>query len=312
VNLRYDHMVDLKESPVAPSKIKIALISLVMGVVMAFAVPFLIEYLDYTLSNLEEVEATFQMRGLGIIPQMATELDHPLLLDVASDGDERNLVENFRVVRTNLMAMGTISKPAHVTMVTSAMPKEGKTVVSSNLAISFGQTGMRTLLVDTDLRRGRLHRLFGLRKSPGLSDHLLDKVTLEEAIRPSGKENLWILSAGQHIESGTELLGSAKFTDLMQLLRSRYDRIIMDTPPVLGLSETSVLQSQVDGILFVIWSGRTPIRNMKTAIDILSANGANFYGFILNRLDLSATMNYYQYYYYSSDYYHSYHALENA
>jgi Mrp family chromosome partitioning ATPase len=98
----------------------------------------------------------------------------------------------------------------------------------------------------------------------------------------------------------------------MARLRSQYDRIIVDTPPVLGLSETSVLQNQVDGVLFVIWSGRTPIRNMKTAIDILSANGANFYGFILNRLDLSATTNYYQYYYYSSDYYHNYHVLENV
>jgi capsular exopolysaccharide synthesis family protein len=208
--------------------------------------------------------------------------------------------------------MGTLSKPAHVTMVTSAMPKEGKTVVSSNLAISFGQTGSRTLLMDTDLRRGRLHRLFGLRKSPGLSDFLMEKVPLEVAIRPSGKENVSILSAGEHVESGTELLGSSKFGDLMLQLRSSYERIIVDTPPVLGLSETSVLQSHMDGVLFVIWSGRTPIRNMKTAIDILSANGANFYGFILNRLDLNATTNYYQYYYYSSDYYHSYHALENA
>lgn len=312
VNLRYDHMVELKENPVAPNKFKLALLSLIAGMILAFVVPFLIEYLDYTLSNLEEVEATFQMRGLGIIPQMTHETDQPVLLDVTSDGDERNLVENFRVVRTNLLAMGTISKPAHVTMVTSAMPKEGKTVVSSNLAISFGQTATRTLLIDTDLRRGRLHRLFGLRKSPGLSDYLLDKVPLEEAIRPSGKENLSILSAGQHVESGTELLGSAKFSELMQRLRGEYERIVVDTPPVLGLSETSVLQSQVDGVLFVIWSGRTPIRNMKTAIDILSANGANFYGFILNRLDLTATTNYYQYYYYSSDYYHSYHALENA
>ena len=197
-------------------------------------------------------------------------------------------------------------------MITSSMPKEGKTVVASNLAISFGQSGARTLLLDTDLRRGRLHRLFGLRKSPGLSDYLLDKVPLEEAIRPSGKENLSILSAGQHIESGTELLGSPKFADLMVKARSQYDRIIVDTPPVLGLSETSILQNEVDGVLFVIWSGRTPIRNVKTAIDLLASNGANFYGFILNRLDLSTTTNYYQYYYYSSEYYHSYHMLENA
>jgi succinoglycan biosynthesis transport protein ExoP len=312
VNLRYGHTVEVRKKPVAPNKLKLALLSFLFGLVLAFAVPFLIEYLDYTLSNLEEVEATFQMRGLGIIPQVPHELDHPILLDISGDGGERNLIENFRIVRTNLLAMGALSKPAHVIMVTSAVPKEGKTVVSSNLAISFGQTGARTLLIDTDLRRGRLHRLFGLRKSPGLSDILLDKASVAEAIRPSGKENVSILSAGQHVESGTELLGSSKFADLMTRFRSEYDRIIVDTPPVLGLSETSVLQSQVDGVLFVIWSGRTPIRNMKTAIDILAANGANFYGFILNRLDLSTTTNYYQYYYYSSDYYHSYHALENV
>ena len=312
VNLRFDHYIATPADPVSPNKANMCLFALVAGIALAFIIPFLIEYLDYTLSNLEEVEATFQLRGLGIIPQIPHETDEPMLLTVGAERDERNLIENFRVVRTNLLAMGTLTKAAQVTMVTSSMPKEGKTVVSSNLAISFGQTGARTLLVDTDLRRGRLHRLFGFRKSPGLADYLLGKVTLDEAIRPTGKDNLSVLSAGQHLESGTEMLGSPKFAELMATLRTRYDRIIVDTPPVLGLSETSVLQPHVDGVLFVIWSGRTPIRNMKTAIDILSANGANLYGFILNRLDLTATTNYYQYYYYSSDYYHSYHALENA
>ena len=311
VNLQYMGLLQSRTDPVSPNKFNLVVFSLVAGFIMALAVPFLIEYLDFTLSNLEEVEATFQMRGLGIVPQFTDQGGKALLLDVGSDGGDHNLIENFRVVRTNLIAMGTLSKPPHVTMITSAMPKEGKTVVSSNLAISFAQMGENTLLIDTDIRRGRLHRLFGLRKSPGLSDLLLGKVSLEDALR-RGKENLTVLSAGEHLESGTELLSSQKFTDLMLELRRRYERIIVDTPPVLGLSETSILQNHVDGILFVIWSGRTPIRNMKTALDILQANGANFYGFILNRLDLSSTANYYQYYYYSSEYYHSYHALENA
>ena len=305
-------IVDLKTDPVSPSKLNLLVFSLAAGLVLAFAVPFLIEYLDFTLSNMEEVETTFQMRGLGIVPQLTNSGGNPMLLGVGDENGDRNLVENFRVVRTNLIAMGTLSKAPHVTMITSAMPKEGKTVISSNLAISFNQMGEKTLLIDTDLRRGRLHRLFGLRKSPGLSDVLMGKVSLEDGLRPAGKDGLTILSAGEHLESGTELLSSAKFADLMVELRGRYERIIMDTPPVLGLSETSILQNYVDGVLFVIWSGRTPIRNMKTAIDILQSNGANFYGFILNRLDLTATANYYQYYYYSSDYYHSYHALENA
>ena len=312
VNLQYMGILTESANPVSPNKANLFIFSLALAILLAFGIPFLIEYLDYTLSNLEEVETTFQMRGLGVVPQFSTGSNAPVLLGVSDQGGDGNLVENFRLIRTNLLAMGTLSKAPQVTMITSAMPKEGKTVISSNLAVSFVQMGEKTLLIDTDLRRGRLHRLFGLRKSPGLSDVLLGKVPLEDALRPGGQSGLTILSAGQHLESGTELLGSNKFNDLMQTLRGRYERIIMDTPPVLGLSETSILQHNVDGVLFVILSGRTPIRNMKTALDILAANGANFYGFILNRLDLSSTANYYQYYYYSSDYYHSYHALENA
>jgi len=312
INLEYLGLMEQKDTPVSPNRFRIVLIAFFLGGVLGIGVPLLIEYLDHTISNVEQVETTFQMRGLGIIPQItASESERPALLNLEAS-DERNLVENFRVIRTNLLSMGTLTKNPCVIMTTSAMPKEGKTVVSSNLAISFAQMGAKTLIIDTDLRRGRLHRLFGLRKSPGLSNVLLNRITLDEALRPTGKEGLTIMTAGEHLETGTELLGSEKFTNLMQELRGRYDRVIMDTPPVLGLSETSILQNHVDGVLFVIWSGRTPIRNMKTAIDMLQANGANFYGFVLNRLDLSATTNYYQYYYYSNDYYHSYHALENA
>jgi capsular exopolysaccharide synthesis family protein len=312
VNLQYLGIADLKPEPVSPNRVKFGIMSLLLGLGLAVAVPFLIEYLDFTLSNMNEVEATFQMRGLGIIPQLEKQENQPSLINISNAEGEHDLVENFRLVRTNLLAMGALSKAPDVLMITSAMPREGKTVVSSNLALSFAQMGEKVLLVDTDLRRGRLHRLFGLRKSPGLSDLLLDKVTLPEVLRPSGAENLAILSAGEHLQLGTELLGSQKFTDLMRELRGRYDRIIMDTPPVLGLSETSILQNHVDGVLFVIWSGRTPIRTMKTAVDILASNGANFYGFVLNRLDLTSMPNYYQYYYYSSDYYHSYHSTESV
>lgn len=314
VNLHYGRLLEARADPVSPNRGRLAALSLAAGLALALIVPFLIEYLDFTLTNIEQVEATFRIRGLGIVPQLSRD-ENSFLLSGGGQPDPDgtlNVVESFRLVRTNLLAMGSLSKPPHVMMVTSAMPREGKTIVSSNLAVSFGQMNERTLLVDTDLRRGRLHLLFGLRKSPGLSDVLMGKVPLEDALRPSGKENLTILSAGQHLEFGTELLGSAKFTELMQELRGRYDRIIVDTPPVLGLSETSILQNHVDGILFVIWSGRTPIQTVKTAVDILSANNANFYGFVLNRLDLSSTANYYQYYYYSSEYYQTYHALENV
>src|SRR5258708_3435688 len=154
------------------------------------------------MTNIEEVEHSFRLRGLGVVPQ--TETTETFLAVDQDPTQKHGLVENFRVIRTNMLSMGALSKPPHVVMVTSAMHKEGKTVVSSNLAASFALTGAKTLLIDTDLRRGRLHRLFGYRKEPGLSNVLLGECTLEEAFRPTAQENLTVLSAGRHLTSGTE------------------------------------------------------------------------------------------------------------
>ena len=311
VNLQFLDVTECPLAPVSPQPIRLLLLALVGGLALSVGVPFLIESLDHTVSSIEEVESTFQIRGLGIIPQISSvEQERPVLL--GSDNGDRNLVENFRVVRTNLLSIGSRSNEPRVIMITSSMPKEGKTVVSSNLALSFSTMGAKTLLLDTDLRRGRLHRLFGLRKGPGLSELLFEKATMEEACRPSGKEGLTIMTSGQHVDAGAEMMGTPRFAEIMSELRKRFDRIIIDTPPVLGLSETSIIQAHSDGVLFVIWGGHTPTRNMKVAVESLQANGANIYGFILNRLDLTATTNYYQYYYYSNDYYHNYHAIENA
>lgn len=310
INLKYAGLLEVRDDPVSPNRLRITLLSLAAGLALALGVPFLIEYLDHTMTNLEEVEHSFRLRGLGVVPQTpATDMFLPA--SETDDTTKHGLVENFRVIRTNVLSMGALSKPPHVVMVTSAMPKEGKTVVSSNLAASFALTGAKTLLIDTDLRRGRLHRLFGYRKEPGLSNVLLGEATLEEALRPSPQENLTVLSAGRHLDNGTELLGSPRFAAFLSSLRGQFDRIVIDTPPVLGLSETSIMQNLVDGVLFVIWTGHTPVRGVKSAIETLRANGANFYGFVLNRLDLNATQNYYQYYYYSHDYYYQ-HAIESA
>ncbi len=313
VNFSFGGLAEVNGMPVSPNRFSLLVFTTILGLGLGLGIPFLIEYLDHTLSNLEQVESTFQLRGLGIVPKLES-ADNTVAMMAPDQPKQTHMLENFRVIRTNLLSMGSVTKPPHVMMVTSAMPTEGKTVVSSNLALSFAQTGAKTLLIDTDFRRGRLHRLFGYRKQPGLSGVLLGQHTLEEAIRPTSHENLFIVSAGQHLETGTELLGSQQFKDAMVTLRQRFDRIVVDTPPVLGLSETSVIQSQIDGVLFVIWSGHTPLKAVKAAIEMLQSNGANFYGFILNRLDLSASANYYQYYYYSHDYYYHYtpRPLENV
>ena len=195
-------------------------------------------------------------------------------------------------------------------MVASAMPKEGKTAISSNLALSFADKGEKTLLIDCDLRRGRQHRVFGLSASPGLSNIFLEKATLAETCRPSGHENLDLLTCGKHVSGTTDALGDQVFEDLLAELRQRYQRIVIDTAPVLGLAETSTMQRMIDGVVFVISSNHTPIRSVKAAVEMLQANGANFFGFVLNRIDLSTATNYYKYYYYSYQYYDNYQTVE--
>ena len=292
VGLAYGGLLQLNNEPVSPNRWKILLFSLLVGGLLAVGAPLFIEYFDQTISSLEQVETTLQIRGLGIVPKFNGEPRHRALMD--RDGNSA-LIESFRVIRTNLLSIGALSKAPHVTMITSALPKEGKTIVSSNLAMSFAQTETRTLLIDTDLRRGRMHRLFGYRKVPGLSNVLLDEVSFAEAIRPTPHKHLFVLVAGRHLDAGTVLLGSDKFGKLIAQLREEYDRIVVDTPPVLGLQETSVLRRHVDGVLFVIRSNRTPIRTTKAAIEVLQSNSANFYGLVLNHLDLGESYSHAQF-----------------
>lgn len=310
VILRYaGYSEPLRDYPISPNRMKLMIYSILVGLALAVAVPFLIEYLDSRVSDVEQVEETLRIRGLGVVPKIEEHENDGLYL-LGDQKPDYHLQENFRVIRTNLVINSETASLPQVIVVTSAMPQEGKTVVSSNLAMSFAMKGEKTLLIDADLRRGRLHRLFGAHNKPGISDVLRDKKPLEEAFRTTGHENLTLLTCGKHLNSASELLDSPSFVRLMEELRQKYQRIIVDTPPVLGLAETAIIQRISDGVLFVIWSEFTPMRNVKAAIQSLQTNGAKFCGFVLNRLDFHALGNRYKYFYYAPNYYTNYKAIE--
>ncbi|MBI5799332.1 MAG: polysaccharide biosynthesis tyrosine autokinase [Verrucomicrobia bacterium] len=295
--------------PVSPNRLNVTLMFLGIGIALGLGVPFLLEFMDQTVTNVEKMEEATNIRGLGLIPDFEDTVAeaYPLIF---SDGVANpDLIENFRVVRTNLLSSAATSKFPQVIMITSTSPKEGKTVVASNLAMSFAQMGEKTLILDANLRRGIQHHLFGSRSSPGVSNVLVEKYDVADACRPTTMENLHILPSGDQLEGDIELLGSPQFAQMIEQLRKRYQRIIVDSPPVLGLAETSVMQPAMDGVVLVIWSGQTPTRAVRTAMEILEANHANFYGFVLNRLDLMATMNRFHYYYYTNHYYNRYQSL---
>ncbi len=300
---------ELVNYPVSPNPMKLALYSILLGVGLAIAIPFLIEFLDSRISDLEHAEESLHIRGLGVVPKIDLATHEARLL---SGGEHVDLhfQQNFHVIRTNLAAnVGADSLP-QVILITSAMPQEGKTMVSTNLAMSFASKGEETILIDADLRRGRLAELFKCNGKPGLSELLRDNLSIAEACRPGSHDKLTIMPCGKHTNSASDLLDSVSFTDLIAALRTRYKRIIVDTPPVLGLADATIIQRSADGILFVIWNEFTPARNVKTAIQTLQTNGGKLMGFVLNRLDFAALGNRYKYFYYAPSYYSNYKALE--
>ena len=301
--------VDFKSEPVAPRRTKTLVYALLLGLAMAVGVPFLLEYLNSRISDIEHAEEELKIRGLGVVPKIIEVPFENLLLEDTTDKSDYHLKENFRLIRTNLIINSENAALPQVILVTSAMPQEGKTCVAANLAMSFASKGEKTLLIDGDLRRGRLYKLFGQPNKPGLSNVLNGEIPMEQSLRVKGFENLTLMTCGKHLNSASELLDSHKFSNLMAELRGKYQRIILDTPPVLGLSETVIMQRFSDGIMLVIWSDFTPMNSVKAAVQSLQVNGGKFLGFVLNRLDFSTLGNRYKYFYYAPLYYSNYQPL---
>jgi capsular exopolysaccharide synthesis family protein len=277
---------------------------------LAIAVPFHIEYLNGRVSDVEHTESTLRIRALGVVPKVTDVSFDSLILHGDEVKSDSHLKESFRLIRTNLAINTENGTLPQVILVTSSMPQEGKTSVAANLALSFAIKGEKTLLIDGDLRRGRAHKLFKVSSRPGLSELLSGKtLSLEESVHQVNHENLHLLTCGKHLNTASELLDSDTFTKLMIELRGKYQRIILDSPPVLGLSETLIMQRAADGVLLVIWSDFTAMSSVKSAMQALQVNGAKFAGFVLNRLDFSTLTNRYKYFYYAPLYYANYQPL---
>ncbi len=305
--LSFRGFLSVRDDPVSPSKLKMAYTSLALGIALALGLPFLLERLNTRSAKVEDIEETLLLPGLGVVPLCQREALENIVRSPDLDLDApAPLLEQFRIIRSGLALNRERKIPTQVVMVTSARPGEGKTAISANLAWSLASIGERTLLIDTDLRRGRLHRLVALGNETGLSSVVSGRAGLEEAIQSTKMQGLDVLTSGPHIPGATEMLCMPNFEDLMATLRARYARIVIDTPPVLGVSETCSLQRVVDGVLMVVRAEKTTQQEAVSATDMLRRAGAKFYGFVLNGLDLSKSYNYYNYYYYSHQYYEGY------
>jgi len=232
---------------------------------------------------------------LGVIPQNVGYL--------FEEGAESPHAEAYRVLRTNLL-FSRKEETMNSVAVVSAGAGEGKSTTVCNLATVFAQSGQRVLLVDSDLRRPTLHKIMGVNNTMGLTNYLLKQNTLEEVIQTSKVPNLNFLSSGKLPSSSLGILSSAQMRTLITELKQRYDFVFFDSPPIMGVSDASILASEVDMTIQVIQYRRYPQPMNIRAKQLIEKVGGNLIGIVLNNINMSQDESYYYY----SGYYHDYYS----
>jgi capsular exopolysaccharide synthesis family protein len=227
-------------------------------------------------------------------------LDRQETLIVHSD-PKAPVSEAFRTLRTNIQ-FSSFDGEVKKIMLTSAIPGDGKSTVTANLAVAVAQTGKSCILVDCDLRRPVLHKFFGISNRRGLVNLLLGDLTLEEAIVPTHVENLSVINSGPIPPNPAELVGSVKMDKVYQDLSDRYDYVIIDCPPVMAVTDAVMISKKVDGVLLVVGAGTTPRQAVIGAKNSLDGVGARILGVVLNQVDIKGAYGSYYYYYYQPYY----------
>ena len=288
------------KSPVKPNKPLNIALGIVFGLIMGVGLAFFIEYLDTSVKTIDDVERTFQSPVLGVIPQNIGYL--------LEEGTESKHAEAYRVLRTNLLFSRT-NETLNTIVIVSAGAGEGKSTTTINLATVFAQGGSRVLIVDSDLRRPTMHKLFKVANNLGLTNYLLKQNTLAEVVQTTQVPNLDFMASGKLPNSSMGILGSAQMKQMIAELKQRYDYIFFDSPPILGVSDASVIASEVDIVMQVVQYRRYPQPMTIRAKQMIEKVGGNLIGIVLNNINMAQDEGYY---YYSGYYHESYYSNQNA
>lgn len=311
-NVRVVDRPEIPNSPFSPNKSLNLLAGAVGGLLLGLGLALGREQLDSTLRRPEMMEQVFRFPFLGILPAIKAagrrsrpSAKHPLTAPNAGARSELSahceptgsMAEAARTVRTNLMLGRGVSSETKVLLATSAAPGDGKTTVACSLAISLAQTGERVALVDCDLRRPRLHRIFDRPNHGGVTSVLAGTMTLSEVAHPTVVPNLTFISSGIPPVNPAELLHSEAFAIFLNELRKHFDRIVLDSPPLIPVADAAILATQADAAIVVARAFETKKHTARRAARVLLDVNANVIGTVLNAVDFSrGEYRYYQYY----------------
>ncbi|MGD9201276.1 MAG: polysaccharide biosynthesis tyrosine autokinase [Chitinispirillia bacterium] len=313
----------IPESPIPKNETRYYILGIVLGCILGFGIAMVLEFNDTSLKSNQDIERHLSIPVLGTIPHIVYNRKEEIKLRRRSSktkkstvttqyqsqllnfsGDESITAEAYRSLRTNLSFVSP-DNPIRTLLVTSAGPSEGKSITISNLALSYAQMGKKTLLIDTDLRRPVMHHLFGFKREPGFSDLFVANLDYTSAIRTVQKENLFILTAGMFIPNPAELIASQKMTHHIEYFKNNFDIVFFDTPPLVAVTDATLLGTKLDGVLIVVRSHKTSREMAERAMSNLNNVGVKCIGSVLNDIDLSHRYSSYGYYKYYYHYYKS-------
>ncbi|MHB8882364.1 MAG: GumC family protein [Thermodesulfovibrionales bacterium] len=299
VNVLIVEKAELPTAPVKPRKALNLLLGLIVGLFGGIGMAFFVEYLDHTVKSPDDAEAKTGATVLGLVPLMDVK-EKPIETIVIKEPNSV-IAESYKAIRTAIL-LSTAEKPPKRILVTSTSPEEGKTSTSINIASAIAQAGYSVLLLEADLRRPRISKVFGLSNAKGLSSFLAGATDLEEIIHVNVVSHLSIMTAGPIPPNPSELLGSKRMKKLIDHLGEQYDFIICDSPPLLSVADSLMLDKILDATIIVTRAGKTTYDAVRKGLRQLTDMKSHVLGIIINALDVKKS-DYYYYRYYN--YYYS-------
>jgi capsular exopolysaccharide synthesis family protein len=294
-NIRLLERAPLPRRPFRPRKMLNFLISIFAGLFLGVGAALVVERLDDTVKTPEDIKHYLKLPVIASIP-LFTPKNKPDDGILIYSHPHTHITEAFRALRTTLL-INAPRKTHQTILITSAAPSEGKSLISLQLAATLAQVQERVLLIDSDMRKPNLHKLMGKTTRHGLSDYLNGEADLEEIVFPTAYSNLSVIFAGKLPSNPSELLSSPRFSRLLQETKDRWDRVVFDSPPLLSVTDSSIIATVVDGVIQII---RTYQNSWMTALqgkEILKDMQANILGVVLNGVEWGTSYYYYQTYY---------------
>lgn len=323
MNVNNVRLVDPAVEPKTPVRPRVSLnvaIGVGLGLLLGFGFVLLREQLDNSLKTPDDLEQRLGVTFLGLLPETDDNDEGPGKKKprrakiegqlppelIVHERPLSGVAEAARTLRTNLMFMNP-DRPYRTILVTSAAPSEGKTTVACSIAISLAQSGERVCIIDCDMRRPRLHRIFDRVGDAGLTNVLVSEATIDDVAQPTLVKNLWCVPSGPTPPNPADLLHSEKFRQFLRQLGERFDRVIIDSPPIVAVTDSAIISTLVDGTVFVVRAFATTFALSRQGLRSLRDVDAPVVGAVLNAVNLSkhAYDYYYRYYYYKKEGYSS-------